>query len=75
MRTDPSGSVATGRQKRAQRIRLPRLYGADVDNLEGLVIARRLRVPIGDVPAGSHPGRGEVVARQLDAALLSVGFK
>ncbi|WP_218136199.1 hypothetical protein [Nonomuraea jiangxiensis] len=46
-----------------------------MDNLEGLVIARRLRVPIGDAPAGSHPGWGEVAARQLDAALLSVGFK
>ncbi|MFI6297201.1 hypothetical protein ACIBEJ_36810 [Nonomuraea sp. NPDC050790] len=46
-----------------------------MDNLEGLVIARRLRVPIGDVPAGSHPGWGEVAARQLDAALLSAGFK
>jgi hypothetical protein len=45
-----------------------------VDNLESLVIARRLRVPIGDAPAGSHPGWGEVAARQLDAALLSVGF-
>ncbi|TMR14107.1 TerD family protein [Nonomuraea turkmeniaca] len=44
-------------------------------NLESLVIARRLRVPIGDAPAGSHPGQGEVAARQLDAALLSVGFK
>ncbi|WP_312888400.1 hypothetical protein [Nonomuraea rhodomycinica] len=45
-----------------------------MDNLEGLVIARRLRVPIGDAPTGSHPGWGEVAARQLDAALLSVGF-
>lgn len=46
-----------------------------MDNLEALVIARRLRVPIGDATAGSHPGWGEVAARQLDAALLSVGFK
>jgi hypothetical protein len=46
-----------------------------VDTLESLVIARRLCVPIGDAPAGSHPGWGEVAARQLDAALLSVGFK
>ncbi|MFI7639723.1 hypothetical protein [Nonomuraea sp. NPDC049400] len=46
-----------------------------MDNLESLVIARRLRVPIGDAPTGSHPGWGEVAARQLDAALLSVGFK
>ncbi|MEV8632111.1 hypothetical protein AB0395_10690 [Streptosporangium sp. NPDC051023] len=45
-----------------------------MDNLESLVIARRLRVPIG-APAGSTPGWGEVAARQLDAALLSVGFK
>ena len=45
-----------------------------MDNLESLVIARRLRVPIGDAPAGTHPGWGEVAARQLDAALLSVGF-
>ncbi|MEU7002991.1 hypothetical protein [Nonomuraea sp. NPDC046570] len=45
-----------------------------MDNLEGLVIARRLRVPI-DAPAGSTPGWGETAARQLDAALLSVGFK
>ncbi|WP_326647085.1 hypothetical protein OG884_33710 [Streptosporangium sp. NBC_01755] len=43
--------------------------------MESLVIARRLRVPIGDTPAGSHPSWGEVAARQLDAALLSVGFK
>ncbi|MFG3437327.1 hypothetical protein ACGF0J_08790 [Nonomuraea sp. NPDC047897] len=46
-----------------------------MDNLESLVIARRLRVPIGDAPAGAHPGWGEAAARQLDAALLSVGFK
>ncbi|MEV0592026.1 hypothetical protein [Nonomuraea cavernae] len=45
-----------------------------MDNLESLVIARRLRVPIGGAPAGSTPGWGEVAARQLDAALLSVGF-
>ncbi|GAA1623617.1 TerD family protein [Nonomuraea maheshkhaliensis] len=44
-------------------------------DLENLVIARRLRVPIGDTLVGSNPGRGEVAARQLDAALLSVGFK
>ena len=44
-----------------------------MDNLEGLVITRRLRVPI-DAPAGSEPGWGETAARQLDAALLSVGF-
>jgi hypothetical protein len=44
-----------------------------VDSLESLVIVRRLRVPIG-TPAESGPGWGEVVARQLDAALLSVGF-
>ncbi|MFI6600563.1 hypothetical protein ACIBHX_30330 [Nonomuraea sp. NPDC050536] len=45
-----------------------------MDNLESLVIARRLRVPI-DAPAGSTPGWGEAATRQLDAALLSVGFK
>lgn len=45
-----------------------------MDNLESLVIARRLRVPVGDAPADSQPGWGEVAARQLDAALLSVGF-
>jgi hypothetical protein len=45
-----------------------------VDNLESLVIARRLRVPI-DAPDGGTPGWGETAARQLDAALLSVGFK
>ncbi|WP_336211577.1 hypothetical protein [Nonomuraea sp. LPB2021202275-12-8] len=44
-----------------------------MDNPESLVIARRLRVPI-DAPAASTPGWGEVAARQLDAALLSVGF-
>ncbi|MFB4263324.1 hypothetical protein [Nonomuraea sp. GTA35] len=46
-----------------------------MDNLEALVIARRLRVPIGDAPAGTHQGWGEAAARQLDAALLSAGFK
>ncbi|MFC4121576.1 TerD family protein [Nonomuraea zeae] len=45
-----------------------------MDNLESLVIARRLRVPIGDAPADSPAGWGETAARQLDAALLSVGF-
>ncbi|MGW0804097.1 hypothetical protein [Nonomuraea sp. NPDC002799] len=45
-----------------------------MDNLEDLIIVRRLRVPIGDEPADAHPGWGEVAARQLDAALLSVGF-
>ncbi|NRQ34742.1 hypothetical protein HII36_23330 [Nonomuraea sp. NN258] len=48
-----------------------------MENLESLVIARRLRVPVdapADVPAGATPGWGEVAARQLDAALLSVGF-
>ncbi|GAA3813625.1 hypothetical protein GCM10022226_37980 [Sphaerisporangium flaviroseum] len=49
-----------------------------MDDLESLVIARRLRVPADvrvDVPAaGSATGWGEVAARQLDAALLSVGF-
>ncbi|WP_433240809.1 hypothetical protein ACQPYK_35140 [Streptosporangium sp. CA-135522] len=44
-----------------------------MDNLESLIIARRLRVPV-DAPAGSASGRGEIAARQLDAALLSVGF-
>ncbi|MEU4836045.1 hypothetical protein [Streptosporangium sp. NPDC023615] len=42
-----------------------------MDTLESLVIARRLRVPV-DAP--DAPGWGEVAARQLDAALLSVGF-
>ncbi|GAT66704.1 cytoplasmic protein [Planomonospora sphaerica] len=41
--------------------------------LEGLVITRRLRVPLG-APADAVPGWGETAARQLDAALLSVGF-
>ncbi|WP_329430400.1 hypothetical protein OG339_20430 [Streptosporangium sp. NBC_01495] len=45
-----------------------------MDTLESLVIARRLRVPI-DAPAAPTSGWGEVAARQLDAALLSVGFK
>ncbi|MDP9869602.1 MULTISPECIES: hypothetical protein [Streptosporangium] len=44
-----------------------------MDSLESLVITRRLRVPV-DAPIDSAPGRGEVAARQLDAALLSVGF-
>ncbi|MEV6041271.1 hypothetical protein AB0L65_59935 [Nonomuraea sp. NPDC052116] len=43
-----------------------------MDTLESLVIARRLRVPIGAAPAGSGSGWGETAARQLDAALLSV---
>ncbi|GAA3422041.1 hypothetical protein [Streptosporangium vulgare] len=45
-----------------------------MDTLESLVISRRFRVPI-DASAASTPGWGEVAARQLDAALLSVGFK
>ncbi|MBG0829037.1 hypothetical protein HS041_14795 [Planomonospora sp. ID67723] len=45
-----------------------------MDTLESLVITRRLRVPL-DVPADAVRGWGEVAARQLDAALLSVGFK
>ncbi|MEV4377287.1 hypothetical protein [Streptosporangium sp. NPDC049644] len=45
-----------------------------MENLESLVIARRLRVPV-DAPDAFAPGRGEAAARQLDAALLSVGFK
>ncbi|MFC3982315.1 hypothetical protein [Streptosporangium jomthongense] len=44
-----------------------------MDNLESLVITRRLRVPV-DTPHEAAPGWGEVAARQLDAALLSVGF-
>ncbi|MFF3665979.1 hypothetical protein [Microtetraspora malaysiensis] len=44
-----------------------------MDTLENLVITRRLRVPVG-APADSTSGWGEVAARQLDAALLSVGF-
>ncbi|MFI6867899.1 TerD family protein [Nocardia sp. NPDC050406] len=39
--------------------------------LEELVIRRTLRVPLPDGPAGD----GEAAARQLDAALMSVGFK
>ncbi|MEU6796147.1 hypothetical protein ABZ907_31020 [Nonomuraea wenchangensis] len=45
-----------------------------MDNLESLVITRRLRVPLDAAPDGGRPGRGEVAARQLDAALLSAGF-
>ncbi|WP_318272139.1 hypothetical protein [Microbispora triticiradicis] len=41
--------------------------------MEDLVISRRLRVPV-DVEGDGTPGWGEVAARQLDAALLSVGF-
>ncbi|WP_405085019.1 hypothetical protein [Microbispora sp. NBC_01389] len=41
--------------------------------MEDLVIARRLRVPV-DAEGDGTPGWGEVAARQLDAALLSVGF-
>ncbi|GAA3137469.1 TerD family protein [Planomonospora alba] len=44
-----------------------------MDNLESLVIARRLRVPL-DAPGAATPDWGETAARQLDAALLSVGF-
>ncbi|MGI5292844.1 hypothetical protein ACQEVF_57370 [Nonomuraea polychroma] len=44
-----------------------------MDTLESLIITRRLRVPIDD-PADATAGWGEVAARQLDAALLSVGF-
>ncbi|MFD2349519.1 hypothetical protein ACFSTC_09260 [Nonomuraea ferruginea] len=44
-----------------------------MSDLEALVIARRLRVPV-DAPAGAAPGWGEAAARQLDAALLTVGF-
>ncbi|MFC6080595.1 hypothetical protein [Sphaerisporangium aureirubrum] len=44
-----------------------------MDTLETLVVAKRLRVPL-DVPDDATPGWGEVAARQLDAALLSVGF-
>ncbi|MEV4098816.1 hypothetical protein AB0J42_01015 [Nonomuraea sp. NPDC049649] len=44
-----------------------------MSDLESLVIARRLRVPLDDPPA-TAPGWGEVAARQLDAALLSAGF-
>ncbi|MGA5760367.1 hypothetical protein [Nonomuraea bangladeshensis] len=53
-----------------------------MDNLESLVITRRLRVPLDADPGGAsdgasdggRPGRGEVAARQLDAALLTAGF-
>ncbi|MFK4041393.1 hypothetical protein ACI2LC_36745 [Nonomuraea wenchangensis] len=45
-----------------------------MDNVESLVITRRLRVPLDAAPEGGGPGRGEVAARQLDAALLSAGF-
>ncbi|MEU4514590.1 hypothetical protein AB0G05_34260 [Nonomuraea wenchangensis] len=45
-----------------------------MDNLESLVISRRLRVPLDAAPEDGLPGRGEVAARQLDAALLTVGF-
>ncbi|NUP00839.1 MAG: TerD family protein [Nonomuraea sp.] len=48
-----------------------------MEDLEKLVISRRLRVPIGNVPTRSAPASeqwGQVAARQLDAALLSVGF-
>ncbi|WP_208799991.1 hypothetical protein [Microbispora triticiradicis] len=41
--------------------------------MEDLVISRRLRVPV-DAEGDGTPGWGEVAARQLDAALLSVGF-
>ncbi|TKK87153.1 hypothetical protein FDA94_18725 [Herbidospora galbida] len=45
-----------------------------VETLESLVITRRLKVPM-KPPAGEPEGApGEVAARQLDAALLSVGF-
>ncbi|GIH23378.1 hypothetical protein Aph01nite_16880 [Acrocarpospora phusangensis] len=48
-----------------------------MDTLVDLVIARRLRVPLNAETdaAETVPGWGEVAARQLDAALLSVGFK
>ncbi|QYC42156.1 hypothetical protein Nocox_22760 [Nonomuraea coxensis DSM 45129] len=45
-----------------------------MDNLESLVITRRLRVPLDPAPGTSRPGRGEAAARRLDAALLSAGF-
>ncbi|MEU7940200.1 hypothetical protein [Microbispora bryophytorum] len=41
--------------------------------MEDLIIARRLRVPVDDA-GDDTPGWGGVAARQLDAALLSVGF-
>src|SRR5437868_4657107 len=43
------------------------------DRVDDLIISRRLRVPVDATEAGV-PGWGEVAARQLDAALLSVGF-
>ncbi|MEV0589525.1 hypothetical protein [Nonomuraea sp. NPDC050310] len=46
--------------------------------LESLVVTRRLRVPLPPATPGAEPGAtgwGETAARQLDAALLSVGFK
>ncbi|MER7369690.1 hypothetical protein ABT353_43945, partial [Nonomuraea wenchangensis] len=45
-----------------------------MDNVESLVITRRLRVPLDAGPEGGGPGRGAMAARQLDAALLSAGF-
>ncbi|MGW3103319.1 hypothetical protein [Streptomyces sp. NPDC001100] len=42
-----------------------------IDRLEPLVIRHTLRVPVPTGPVGE----GAAVARQLDAALLSVGFK
>ncbi|MGW5265167.1 hypothetical protein ACWEQG_29705 [Microbispora sp. NPDC004025] len=41
--------------------------------MEDLIIARRLRVPV-DSPGDETSDWGGVAARQLDAALLSVGF-
>ncbi len=41
--------------------------------MEDLIISRRLRVPVDDA-GDDTPGWGGVAARQLDAALLSVGF-
>ncbi|MGI5158304.1 hypothetical protein [Microbispora sp. CA-102843] len=41
--------------------------------MEDLIIARRLRVPVDDA-GDDTSGWGGVAARQLDAALLSVGF-
>ncbi|MFE6336930.1 hypothetical protein ACFVP3_24720 [Streptomyces sp. NPDC057806] len=43
-------------------------------SLESLVVRHAHRLPRPSEPAGS-PARGEVVARQFDAALMSVGFK